>query len=278
MQGLEKSRGPCTAPQPPVPLHQHGRVSRDAAAPREGTSFSHQTWREFQHLWSLSTYVLTCQHQQWARRGDILSLAQQAGGGLCEMHEAALCQQPRHVSLHRRHRHGTGLAGADRDGGAGSRRLWTSSFSVTGHCISSGHTPRAGFTFLSVVFKALLAATTNDAWLRFQLTDLRSNHRIFVGFPLWNEQPASSHRTGTHAPLKHLLLGKLSALSSLSFHWKTPSPAFLTSASRCNNICAVSTESGSNPGIWGWDFQMSLRNLSDFNLLWFRGEFDTSSH
>lgn len=88
---------------------------------------------------------------------------QQAGGGLCEMHAAALCQQPRHVSLRRRHRHGTGLAGADRDGGAGSRRLWTSSFSVTGHCISSGHTPRAGFTFLSVVFKALLAATTNDA-------------------------------------------------------------------------------------------------------------------
>lgn len=51
---------------------------------------------------------------------------QQAGGGLCEMHEAALCQQPRHVSLHwwhRRHRHGTGLAGADRDGGASSRCL-----------------------------------------------------------------------------------------------------------------------------------------------------------
>ena len=114
MQGLEKSGSPCTALQPTVPLYQHGRVSRDAAALREGTSFSHQAWTEFQRLWLLSTYVLMCQHQQQAGRGDVLSLASGLEG-LHEMHEAALCQQPRHVSLYRWHRHGTALAGADRD-------------------------------------------------------------------------------------------------------------------------------------------------------------------
>lgn len=143
-----------------------------------------------------------------------------------------------------------------------------SSFSVTGHCIS-GFWSIVGFTFLNVVFKMLITATNNNIWLRFELADLSLNHQISVGFPLWNEQPASSHWTGTHTPLKHLLLDKLSSLSSLRSHWKLSSPAFLTSyhVSRCNNTRVASTESGSNPEIWGWDFQMSLTNLSGLNLI-----------
>jgi len=90
--------------------------------------------------------------------------------------------------------------------------------------ISSGHRPVSGLTFLSVMFKASTTATTNNAWIRFELADLSLNHQMFVGFPLCNKQRASSHRTGTHTPLKHLL-DKLSSLSSLSSHWEAYSPA-----------------------------------------------------
>lgn len=265
---ISPSGSPCRALQPTVPLYQRGRVSRGAVAPGEGTCFSNWAWREFQHLWLLSTYILMCQHQQWAGRGGVLSLASGLGtvwptqGSAVSAAQA--CQLAPVAPAQR-------CAGWCRQGqeGPSQAAYGASSFSVTGHYIPSGHRPIAGFTFLSVMFKTLITGTTNNAWLHFELADLSLNHQILVGFTLWNEQPDSSHPTGTHTFLKHLILDKLNGLSSLSSHLNASSPAFLTSyhVSSCNNTCVVSTESGSSPGIWKRDFQMSLRNLSGLNLI-----------
>lgn len=76
MKGLERSGNSYTVLQPTATLPAW--QTRAEMVLHSG-DFCCWAWRDFQPVWMISTYILMSQHQQWAGRESLLSLA----GGLC---------------------------------------------------------------------------------------------------------------------------------------------------------------------------------------------------